>query len=70
MHMTCNRRVPTTCRFPVCNNDATLCPGQMLCEPVPFPGFEAIDAACIYIFTIEYCVKLFSVWAVDSRYGW
>ena len=38
--------------MPVCNNDSTLCPGYMMCEPVPLPFFNTIDEVCVVLFTI------------------
>ena len=56
---------PATCLSPACHNDPKLCPNSMICEPQPFPVFDTIDAICIYIFTVEYGLKLLSVWSVS-----
>ena len=56
--------VPDTCDMPVCNNDPTLCPGYMMCEPVPLPFFNTIDEVCVIVFTIEFTFRLFLCWAV------
>lgn len=62
-----NRYKPETCKDPVCNNDPILCPGAMVCEPRPPRTFEEVDAAVIYIFTIEYFLKFLTCWAVSPR---
>ena len=62
-----SRESPQTCEAPACNNDPDFCPGFMICQPVPKPVFYTIDAICVYLFTIEYGVKLLTAWSVSSR---
>ena len=64
-----SRLQPTTCANPVCNNVADICPGKMVCEPTTAPAALLIGAICNYIFTIEYGIRFFSLWAVDSRFA-
>ena len=40
----------------------------MICAPVPDPIFDRIDDVVIYLFAVEYVVKLLTCWAVSSRY--
>ena len=60
---------PTSCANPVCNNVSDICPGTMVCEPTTAPTYLLIEAICNYIFTIEYAIRFFSLWAVDSRFA-
>lgn len=62
-----DRYQPSTCEIPACDNDTDLCPGSIVCEPIPPPVFNVIDAVCIYIFTIEYGVRLFTCWGASSK---
>ena len=58
---------PATCDNPVCNNDSILCPGRIICEPIPFDYFLTIDDVCLYIFTIDYLSRMLTVWSVSPR---
>ena len=60
------RLSPATCSAPACNDDAELCPGRIICEPVSMSVFSTIDDVTIYIFTFEYCVKLLTCWSVSA----
>lgn len=55
------------CHNPVCNNDPNLCPGKEICEPGPVHVLHTIEDAILYIFTIEYAVRFFTVWFVNPR---
>ena len=59
--------VPATCPLPACDHDPVLCPGAQVCAPVPAPVFVMIDAVCVWIFTVEYGLKMLSVWAVSPN---
>lgn len=58
---------PTTCISPVCDNDATLCPGSKVCEPVPLEYFFTIDAIIIAIFSFDYGVRAMTCLFVPAR---
>jgi hypothetical protein len=58
---------PTTCSRPVCNDDATLCPGTTVCEPIPLEYFFTIDAIIIAIFSFDYLVRAFTCIFVPAR---
>jgi hypothetical protein len=62
------RVTPDTCYFPACDNDPNLCPGYMICESEKSPAFTAVESFCIYVFTIEYCLRLLCCWAVSPRF--
>jgi voltage-gated potassium channel Kch len=57
----------TSCANPACNDDATLCPGAMICEPEVEPILNTIDDICVIIFTVEYCLRVFTVCSVPNR---
>jgi Ion transport protein len=59
--------VPATCPLPACDHDPVLCPGTQVCAPVTSPVFVMIDAVCVWIFTVEYGLKMLSVWAVSPN---
>ena len=56
---------PTTCVTPACQNDPYLCPQQTICAPVTHPVFDTIDNVCIWIFTIEYILRVSTCWSVS-----
>jgi len=58
---------PTSCDSPACNNDPVLCPGTTICEPVPLPIFDTIDAVVVIYFTIDYCMRVFTCPFVPRR---
>jgi hypothetical protein len=58
---------PTTCNFPACDNDPTLCPGYQICPDDTSIQFLTIDDICTYLFTIEYGLRLFTCWSVPPR---
>jgi hypothetical protein len=58
---------PDMCDEPVCNNDPVLCPGYMMCEPVPVPIFDYIEVACVYFFSAEYFLRVLTCWTVSPR---
>lgn len=57
---------PTYCNNPVCNNER-FCLNTMICKPEPNDVIRTIDAAGILIFTVDYCLRLFTCWAVPPR---
>ena len=57
----------TNCASPACDNDATLCPNTVICEPTTSQSLVTIDDWCVIIFTIEYLFRLFTVWSVPLR---
>ena len=59
---------PKTCADPVCNNDTQLCPNRVICTPIVNPMFDRIDTVVISLITMEFLLRVFTVWAVDSRY--
>ena len=56
---------PETCTSPICNNDATLCPNIMVCEPQPLYYFEYIDFVCAIIFGCDYICRLATCYTVS-----
>ena len=40
---------------------------RCLCEPRPLPFLDTTEEICIYIFTIDYLMRLLTVWAVSSK---
>ena len=58
---------PDTCDYPSCDNDATLCPGKVICEPRALQVFNEIDKACVIFFTIEYLLRMLTVWSAPCR---
>jgi len=61
------RYTPDTCDQPACDDDPTLCPGYAVCEPVTLPVFDTIEEAVTIIFTIEYGLRVVTLWAVTPR---
>ena len=55
------RYIPTTCAFPVCNNDPNLCPGYMVCADAELPIVTAVENFTTYYFTAEYCLRFLTV---------
>ena len=58
---------PSSCDNPVCDHDPDLCPNTIMCEPVSYSLFDDIDEFCVIVFTIEYLVRVFTLWAVPCR---
>lgn len=58
---------PDTCDAPSCDNDAILCPGKIICEPHALKVFSDIDTACIIFFTVEYLLRMLTVWSSPGR---
>jgi hypothetical protein len=58
---------PDTCETPVCDNDSTLCPERMVCEPVPPQSFDTVDEVCVILFTIDYMIRLLTCWSVPVK---
>ncbi len=56
---------PETCANPICNNDATLCPNIMVCEPEPLRYFEYIDFICAITFGVDYICRLATCYTVS-----
>lgn len=63
------RNVPEECSNPVCDNDATLCPGEIICKPQPPGFFESIELACVVVFTVEYIARMATCWTVPKRFA-
>lgn len=59
--------IPSSCSVPVCDNDPKLCPGRQVCEPVSPDVFGGLDDACIYVFTIDYLLRILTCWTVSPR---
>lgn len=57
--------VPATCSKPACQNDPKLCPQRTMCAPTPQPVFDIIDSVCIWIFTVEYGLRVATCWSVS-----
>ena len=55
-----------SCSNPVCNNDATLCPNTMICEPTPLPIFDSLDTVFIIYFTMDYVARFLSLWSAPA----
>ena len=56
---------PTTCDKPACQNDPDLCPQRTICAPVTHAFFNMIDNVCIWIFTVEYVLRVGTCWSVS-----
>lgn len=62
------RNVPVaSCASPACDNDATLCPGETICEPAVEPYLNTIDDWCVITFTVEYVLRVLTVCNVANR---
>lgn len=61
------RETPSTCTYPACNNDPNICPGEIICEPVAKPFIIKSMRGSLYIFLIEYSIRVLTCWAVSSR---
>mmetsp|Transcript_28470 Transcript_28470/g.48129 ORF Transcript_28470/g.48129 Transcript_28470/m.48129 type:complete len:769 (+) Transcript_28470:182-2488(+) len=61
------RDTPSTCDQPVCDNDPDLCPGKVLCEPVPPKVFDTIEMYCIVLFTMDYGLRVLLVMFIPPR---
>lgn len=57
----------TTCNFPVCVNDAVLCPGTQLCEPDSSQLVKSIEEVCIFVFIIDYFSRILLCGTVPSH---
>ena len=57
----------TSCASPACDNDATLCPGETICEPAVEPYLNEIDDWCVILFSIEYGLRVLTVCSVANR---
>ena len=60
-----HRYQPTTCKNPVCNNEA-LCPHYMICAPVSDTILTNCDQVIDIIFLIEYAVRFLTCWTVSA----
>ena len=58
---------PVTCAAPACNNDPILCPGRMICQPIPRYSFQYIEMACVIYFTLHYLIPVLTCWSVTPR---
>jgi len=57
---------PANCFAPACNDEA-LCPGTMICEPMPQAWTQTVEFICVVIFTVDYFLRMCTVWAVPPR---
>lgn len=57
----------SSCANPACNDNASLCPGYMICEPQVDPSLNVIDDVCVIIFTIEYGIRVLTVASTPNR---
>lgn len=58
---------PDSCDFPVCSYDADLCPNKMICEPDTLSIMVIIEDACVYVFSIDYFLRVLTSGTVPSR---
>ena len=65
---TLNRFQPDSCDDPVCDNDIDLCPGRVVCEPIPPGWFQWLEMACVIVFTLDYLVRVGTCAFVPARY--
>lgn len=61
------RYQPNTCDDPACDDDPILCPNKMICPSIPPPILSYIDAICVYIFTIDYLIRIILAPFVPAR---
>ncbi len=59
------RHTPDTCELPVCHN-TDLCPGKMICEPLPPESFQVIEKVCLILFFVDYVCRVCTVGTVPS----
>ena len=59
--------MPESCAAPACNNDSILCPGRMICQPIPRYSFQYIEMACVICFTLHYLIPVLTCWSVTPR---
>ena len=57
----------SSCSNPTCDNDSVLCPGIVICEPEPPASFSVIEKVCLYIFVIDYFLRIFLCTVVPKR---
>ena len=58
---------PSTCDNPSCSDDQLLCPGYQVCESIELPSVTLVSNLSTYYFTVEYGLKLLTVWAVSPH---
>lgn len=61
------QETPATCDSPACDNDPILCPGRMICQPIPRYTYQHIETACIICFTAHYLIRVLTCWSVTPR---
>jgi voltage-gated potassium channel Kch len=55
------------CVDPVCDNDAVLCPGRVICAPLDRLEFLHIDSFVVAIFTFDLVFRALLIYTVPSR---
>jgi hypothetical protein len=58
---------PATCSNPVCDNNPNLCPDRIVCEPIESSTIAQVENAVLYVFFIEYSIRLLTCWTVSVR---
>lgn len=58
---------PQSCLKPACDNNPVLCPGVTICAPVGKEVYNHISDGVTIVFIIDYCVRLLTLWACNSR---
>ena len=58
---------PETCSNPACNNDAVLCNGYMICQPLPRKAFDDIQIAVFYVLLLDYVARVALVAFIPPR---
>ena len=61
-----HRRV-ASCAAPVCDNDANLCPNNIICEPESPILFQNVEKICVYLFVMDYFLRFFFMPTVSPR---
>lgn len=61
------RYQPDSCLNPACDNDLDLCPGRVVCEPIPPDWFEILETICVIVFTADYILRVASCSFVPAR---
>jgi len=56
------RYIPENCEHPVCSHDGS--PQLCVCHPVPKPVLMSIEEGILYLFTIEYLLRVCMVHAI------
>ena len=46
---------------------SALCPNDVICAPEPPIALFYIEAVCVSVFTVEYLLRLFTIWFMPPR---